>query len=670
MGNTAPSKQKFVYSIPVTEPKHGETAIHRAPIAEHGLLNRPKNGIRNIQELYLENFARCPNSQFLGRRLPLADGKLATEFTWETYGEVQKVAQNIAGGFAKLNLAEEKAQFRDYKMKFIGIYGPNTREWLLTDVACMLYGYTAMPVYDTLGEEACEHMFNETELSTLFLTTAHAAAVAKNIKSGAYKFIKNLVILDESRYDEKIQKALEGIQVYTFSQIVEAGKGANLPYPTIDDKQIAFFSYTSGTTGKPKGAMISHKNVAHVLAGAEIVLPFEQGYTHLSYLPLAHVFERLVLMVMVLTKGRYGIFGGDVRQIKEDLGILKPDIFVSVPRLYNKFFETIQTNLRAATGIKAKLANRAMEAKDSQYESGGYYTHKVWDKLVFSKMKTVLGGNVKYMLTGSAPISTEVRKFMKICFSCPFAEGYGQTEGLGGSFLTHPEDPTMGHVGGPIPHLEFKLIDVPEMNYFSTDKNEDGEFQPRGEICVRSGSVIPGYYKDEEKSAEMIDSEGWLHSGDIGTILPNGALKIIDRRKNIFKLSIGEYIAPDKLQEIYKTVRGVSDIYVHGDSLKSVLVGIVFSEKPAMMSIAQELGINGTYEELCQNADINKWFVEQLNAKQKESGLKGFERLAKIQIISKSFEESALLTTTFKVKRHEAAQYYKTTIDTLYIGQE
>jgi long-chain acyl-CoA synthetase len=283
-------------------------------------------------------------------------------------------------------------------------------------------------------------------------------------------------------------------------------------------------------------------------------------------------------------------------------------------------------------------------------------------------MKTVLGGNVKYMLTGSAPISTEVRKFMKICFACPFAEGYGQTEGLGGSFLTDPEDPTMGHVGGPIPHLEFKLLDVPEMNYFSTDKNENGELVPRGEILVRSGSVIPGYYKDEEKTAEMIDSEGWLHSGDIGAILPNGALKIIDRRKNIFKLSIGEYIAPDKLQEIYKTVRGVSDIYVHGDSLKSVLVGIIFSEKPALTSIANELGITGSYEELAQNPDINKWFSEQLNAKVKETGLKGFERLAKIQIVSKSFEEAQLLTTTFKIKRHEAASYYKTTIETLYIG--
>lgn len=668
MGGTAPSKQKFVYSVPVTEAKEGESAIYRSPEAKDGLVTTPSTGARNAQELYTYNFKNCPDSEFLGRRLPLEDGTLAKTYTWETYGQVEVLAQELGSGIEKLGLTEEIAQFEDFKIKFIAIYAKNSREWIITDVANCLYGYTTMPIYDTLGEEACIHMFNETELTTLFLTCNHIAGVAKAIKDGSFKFLKNLVIMDEENFNDETKGQCEGIQTYTFNEVIEAGKGNVLPYPEIDPEQIAFFSYTSGTTGTPKGAMVSHKNVAAAVGGAEMVLPFEKGYTHISYLPLAHVFERIILFVFVQSQGRYGIFGGDVRKLKEDLAILKPDIFVSVPRLFNKFFDAIQGKMRAATGIKATLANKALASKEAHYEKGGYYTHKMWDKIVFSKMQDALGGNVKYMLTGSAPISTEVRKFMKICFAAPFAEGYGQTEGLAGQFVTHPEDPEMGNVGGPIPHLEFKLKDVPEMNYFSTDVDEQGRPTPRGEILSRSGSIIPGYYKNLEKTKLTIDEEGFLHSGDIGMILPNGALKIVDRVKNIFKLSIGEYIAPDKLQEVYKTVRGVSDIFVYGDSLKSVLVAVVVSEEPDLLPIAKELGIEGTYEEICHNDDINKWFVDQLAAKQKSSGLKGFERIKKIHISPQTFEELELLTTTFKIKRHIAKNHFKETLDTLYEG--
>jgi len=338
----------------------------------------------------------------------------------------------------------------------------------------------------------------------------------------------------------------------------------------------------------------------------------------------------MLLTAFLNCEGKYGIFGGDTRKLKEDMAILKPDMFPSVPRLFNKFYDAIHTKMRNATGIKGMLANKALESKSKHYEQGGYYTHKIWDSLVFKKMQSALGGNVKYMLTGSAPISNDVRKFMKICFACPFAEGYGQTEGLGAQFISHPHDPEMGHVGGPLIQQEFKVIDVPQMNYFSTDVDEDGNPTPRGEILSRGAHIIPGYYKNKQKTMDTFDEDGWLHSGDIGMIRPNGSLKIVDRVKNIFKLSIGEYIAPDKLQEVYKTVRAVSDIFVYGDSLKSVLVAIVVSEEAELVPLAKELGIEGTYEELCENPKIIEWFLAQLLAKQKDSGLKGFERIKKL----------------------------------------
>jgi long-chain acyl-CoA synthetase len=341
MGGTAPSKQKFVYSVPVTEPKEGETAIYRHQDAVDGLITETSTGCKTAQDLFTYNFQNCPNDQFLGRRLMQADGTLANTYTWETYGEVETIAQQIGSGIAKLGLTEVKAQYEDHKIKFVSVYAKNSREWILVDVANTLYGYTTMPIYDTLGAEACVHMFNQTELSTVFLTCNHVEGIAKGIKDGSYTHLKNVVIMDEENFTDEIKALADGATVYTLSQVIEAGKEEILPYPEVKPEDIAFFSYTSGTTGLPKGAMVSHRNVAAAVGGAEKVLPFHKGFTHISYLPLAHVFERIILLMFVQTQGRYGIFGGDVRKIKEDLAILKPDIFVSVPRLFNKFYDAI-----------------------------------------------------------------------------------------------------------------------------------------------------------------------------------------------------------------------------------------------------------------------------------------------------------------------------------------
>jgi long-chain acyl-CoA synthetase len=262
-------------------------------------------------------------------------------------------------------------------------------------------------------------------------------------------------------------------------------------------------------------------------------------------------------------------------KLNQDLALVKPTIFASVPRLYQRLYQTIKEKLDKLEGYKKTMADYAYNTKKYYLQNGGHVTHSIpysliiglWDKMVFSKTKEAFGGRVRYMITASAPISGEILDFIKIVACCPVLEGYGQTESTGGSFLTHPSDPLSDHVGGPLSHTEFKLVDVPEMKYTSTDVDEQGRPQPRGEICFRGPSLFKGYYKEHEKTKEALDDEGWLHSGDVGVLLPNGSVKIVDRKKNIFKLSQGEYIAPEKLENIYMKVKGVQEAFVYGDSL-------------------------------------------------------------------------------------------------------
>ena len=195
-----------------------------------------------------------------------------------------------------------------------------------------------------------------------------------------------------------------------------------------------------------------------------------------------------------------------------------------------------------ATGCKRWLATRALATKEANYNATGAVTSGCWDYLVFSKIAALLGGQVRYMVTGSAPIDKTVIDLLKISFCCPIVEGYGLTESAAGTCIMDVEDPVTGHVGGPIEAVKFRLKDLPEMNYTSADKP-----YPRGEVCMKGPCIFSGYYKRPDKTAEAFDEEGWFLTGDVAMVYPNGSLKIIDRSMNIFKLSHGEYIAPEKV---------------------------------------------------------------------------------------------------------------------------
>jgi long-chain acyl-CoA synthetase len=298
------------------------------------------------------------------------------------------------------------------------------------------------------------------------------------------------------------------------------------------------------------------------------ILPTDR---HLSYLPLPHIFERIVIAQALTAGASVAFFRGDPLLLVEDIVACRPTMIPVVPRVLNKIHDKIMAGMAAKGGLTEKMFRTALKAKSAGLQEGKL-THALWDRILFHKIKAALGLDcIRFMVSGSAPLSPNVMTFFRCLLGVPVMEGYGQTEGSAAATISHPEDVgSVGHVGGPVDCVEVVLMDVPEMGYLSTGKlcklserilafivlfvgflimsgfqfNSDTSHQGepcrgRGEICVRGPNVFKGYYKDEEKTKETIDEEGWLHSGDVGLWTMEGQLKIIDRKKNIFKLAQG-----------------------------------------------------------------------------------------------------------------------------------
>ncbi|XP_062575832.1 long-chain-fatty-acid--CoA ligase 1-like isoform X2 [Saccostrea cucullata] len=474
--------------------------------------------------------------------------------------------------------------------------------------------------------------------------------------------LKCIIMMESPSEELKSEAAKHKIELLQYKDFLELGeKNLQEPKPP-KESDLATICYTSGTTGDPKGVMLTHANLICNMSSVAFIalkaITVDKNDVHISYLPLAHMFERGMEIICFMHGCRVGFFRGDVKLLTEDMQALKPTLFITVPRLLNRIYDKIENSVQGSA-FKSKLLEWAVAAKSQEVESGIVRKNSIWDKLLFGKVQKLLGGRVKIVITGSAPLEAKVFKFIRAAFGCVVMEGYGQTEATAGITFSIPGDPSIGHVGCPLPCAKVKLVDVPEMDYYAKDN--------KGEICSYSPSTFIGYYKNEEKTKETIDDDGWLHTGDIGQWLPNGTLKIIDRKKNIFKLSQGEYIATEKIENCYTRSRFVAQAFVDGNSLKNNVVGIIVPDPEVMPGWAKEQGMSPDMEELCKNKKVREMIFKDITKVGKEAGLKTFEQVANIHLFPELFSlENNLLTPTFKNKRPVLRKTFQPVIDELY----
>ncbi|KAM9194595.1 long-chain-fatty-acid--CoA ligase 1 isoform 2-T3 [Dugong dugon] len=579
--------------------------------------------VRTLYDGFQRGIQVSNNGPCLGSRKP------DQPYEWLSYKEVAELSECVGSALIQKG-------FKTSPDQFIGIFAQNRPEWVIIEQGCFAYSMVVVPLYDTLGSEAVPYIINKAELSLVFVDKAEKANFLLDcVENKLIPGLKIIVVM-ESYGSDMVERGKKcGVEIISMKALQNLGRANRQKPKPPAPEDLAIICFTSGTTGNPKGALITHQNIMCDCSA----------------------FVKITECVMLCHGAKIGFFQGDIRLLMDDLKVLQPTIFPVVPRLLNRMFDRIFA--QADTTLKRWLLDFASKRKEAELRSGIIRNNSLWDKLIFHKIQSSLGGKVRMMVTGAAPVSATVLTFLRAVLGCQFYEGYGQTECTAGCCLTVPGDWTAGHVGAPMPCNLIKLVDVEEMNYMAAK----GE----GEVCVKGPNVFKGYLKDPAKTAEAVDNDGWLHTGDVGRWLPNGTLKIIDRKKHIFKLAQGEYIAPEKIESIYVRSEPVAQVFVHGESLQSFLIAIVVPDFETLCPWAKKRGLEGSLEELCRNKDVKKAILEDMVRLGKDSGLKPFEQIKGIALHLELFSvDNGLLTPTMKAKRSELRNYFRSQIEELY----
>eukprot|EP00592_Proboscia_alata_P007397 CAMPEP_0194357300 /NCGR_PEP_ID=MMETSP0174-20130528/4799_1 /TAXON_ID=216777 /ORGANISM="Proboscia alata, Strain PI-D3" /LENGTH=633 /DNA_ID=CAMNT_0039127253 /DNA_START=221 /DNA_END=2122 /DNA_ORIENTATION=- len=613
------------------------------------------------------------------RAVSTTDGA-ATPYIYSSYTEIVTRVDAIAAGLEKLGIVERNED----GLLLLGIYLKNCVEWVLCEHAIYALSGATVPFYDTLGPNTVSFILDQTNLSCVICARSELktliASKKKLEESGQPSKFRHVVLVDGVTPEAAAACEAAGIIPTSLGRVEALGAQISHAHkhtpPSSTD--VATFCYTSGTTGNPKGAMLSHLNLCSTAAGMQSfgdVIEFNAQDRHLSYLPLPHIFERIVMVGLLVNGASIGFFRGDAKLLVEDLVALRPTIMPAAPRVLNKIYDKIMAGIAQAGGLKQKLFNQALATKRYNLVHHNQLTHSIYDALLFHKVSKALGLDaIRVLVSGSAPLSPNVMSFFRCLLSAPVIEGYGQTEGSAAATISHPGDcSTLGHVGGPVDCVEILLADVSEMGYLRTDTMHNAtECRGRGEIWIRGPNVFMKYYKEPEKTAETMEMNiaggGWLKTGDVGLWTMEGNLQIIDRKKNIFKLSQGEYVAAEKIENVLMQSRFIGQCFVYGDSYQSCLVAIIVPDEDVVTSWSSERGnTNTTLSQLCQDAQLRSEIMQDIKTVSKTNGLHGFETPKAIYLESEIFGvENGLTTPTFKLKRQQLKQRYQKDIDRLY----
>lgn len=544
----------------------------------------------------------------------------------------------------------------------VAIWSKNRPEWAEVDWAALSIGAVTVPIYDTLTGSQGAYILNDSGAKVLFVQDKEILDRAWNVKDDV-KTVKTTIPFEGGTRRKGVQ---------SYPAFVKAGKENGKKDPKAFDAarkkvkpdDLASFVYTSGTTGDPKGVMLSQWNFASNADVARNLIDIGPGDRFLSFLPLSHVFERTGGHFTPYCVGAKVVFARAIDTLTEDMAIHSPTVMMSVPRLYEKIYTRITDSVAKSSFLKRKIFEWAIDQgraanvyrqRNLEIPKGLQRKVKRADKLVFGKLKKAVGGNLRFFVSGGAALSQEIEEFFWAA-GITILQGYGLTETSPVTNVNHPGAARFGSVGQAVPGTEIK-IDTSEWTSERTDVKE-------GEICIRGPQVMQGYYKNKAATDEVMDKDGFFHTGDIGFLDEDGFLFITDRKKEIIVMSNGKNVAPQKIEGLLKLQPHIEQACCIGDNRK-YMTALIQPDFEALEAFAAKNGIAAEGEQLVSDPRVVGLFegeVEKVNTQ-----LSRYEQIKKFWLLPEPWGvETGELTPTLKLKRRIIGDKFQPFIDRLY----
>ncbi|MGM9465515.1 AMP-dependent synthetase/ligase [Streptomyces murinus] len=612
--------------------------------------NRPPS----VAALFLERVAATPDAEAYRYPVPPAAGQGPDDWKSLSWAQSADRVYAIAAGLTELGIEPEQR---------VALASSTRVEWILADLGILCAGGATTTIYPQTNADESAFILADSESRVLIAENAAQVAKAVEKRAELPELIK-VVVIDPAGVPEGDD------WVITLAELEKRGAAYLEQHPqlikervgAITKDQLATLIYTSGTTGRPKGVRLPHDNwsyMAKAIAATGLLGPDDVQYL---WLPLAHVFGKVLTSGQIET-GHITAVDGRVDKIIENLPVVRPTYMAAVPRIFEKVYNGVAAKAREGGAAKYKIFQWAAEvareyakAEQDNFRHTGNRTvpfslaakHKVADTLVYAKIREAFGGRLRACVSGSAALAPEIGYFFAGA-GVHVLEGYGLTESSAASFVNPGEAYRTGTVGKPLPGTEVRIADD-------------------GEILLRGPGIMQGYHKLPDKTAEVLESDGWFHTGDIGELSPDGYLRITDRKKDLIKTSGGKYVAPAEVEGQFKAVCPyVSNILVHGAD-RNYCTALISLDEIALAEWAKENGLGGKpYAEIVaapQTVEMVDGYVQQLNA-----GLQRWQTIKKFRLLPRDLDvEHGEITPSLKLKRPVVERAYKGLIDEMYAG--